>query len=86
MLVMLLSLIDAVMRKNCDEECLFVLKKQVKEQMVEEKVTWGRHVEVLQHRGAFGRTYHMELANEIVKFYTWGINADLPRACRGSGA
>ena len=30
--------------------------------MVEEKVTWGRHVEVLQHRGEFGRTYHMELA------------------------
>uniref|UniRef100_A0A7S1Y476 Uncharacterized protein n=1 Tax=Grammatophora oceanica TaxID=210454 RepID=A0A7S1Y476_9STRA len=45
-----------------DEECLFVLKKQVKEQIVEEKkVTWGRHVEVLQHRGEFGRTYHMEL-------------------------
>ena len=41
LLVILLSLVDAVMRKNCDEECLFVLKKQVKEQMVEEKVTWG---------------------------------------------
>ena len=27
LLVILLSLIDAVMRKNCDEECLFVLKK-----------------------------------------------------------